>query len=712
MAGPNDKDIEKVLMEYLGTAARGMVGPAVEGIKGVKKVITDMTSQITGDKISDFFGFIDEGYRSIAKSMGQGNAFVNDIKVNLANAASQMSGLGLSAKESYEKAAKMNQEYVEYTGRNARLTGDVFKQLQSVNEVTGKSTKDISESFLKAGISLEKTDETLAKALNQAKAIGASGEIASKKMLDNLGAMDKFSFQGGIDGLAKMSAQATAMNVNMEKVLQKADELLDPEKAIETAAALQRLGVTQSELLDPMRLMNLAQNDPAELQKQMVNLSKEFVHMNEQGKIEVMPGGREKLKLVAQQLGLSADEMTRMAKSSFELDEKMKSIKFPDIATDEQKQMFANMAKLSKDGTYKIDIDGQEVGLEEAMQKALTDPEYMQQLEEAGKPKSMEEIAKEQLDLDRQQLAATLSIAESMGGQLATSKNILSIQGTFERGQRLVGETARAAIKPGGTRESYDEIINAAIKAIGNLKNPSEALKEFYGTSKNALKGVIDPESGKKEYQKGMNDLEKYFNSQPIYRISTDSIKELRDAINGTITDGNDLLKSKDGTIRLLPEDSIIAGTGIEKIMDLAEGGGKKLIENTKELAKNANSLTIDKLEGIQNSSFANQVAKFGELTKNTTSDILQKNLEGKTQTEKTNEKIENPSGTITLNFNFTADSNSAQFADKIVDMFKNNTELQQTVVSSIAKVSTGQGTYSTENFNLLGQPSGRMSNV
>ena len=712
MGGPNDKDIEKLLKEYLGTAAAGMVGPAVEGIKGVKKVITDMTSQITGDKISDFFGLIDEGYRSIAKSMGQGNAFVNDIKVNLANAASQMSGLGLSAKESYEKAAKMNQEYVEYTGRNARLTGDVFKQLQSVNEVTGKSTKDISESFLKAGISLEKTDETLAKALNQAKAIGASGEIASKKMLDNLGAMDKFSFQGGIDGLAKMSAQATAMNVNMEKVLQKADELLDPEKAIETAAALQRLGVTQSELLDPMRLMNLAQNDPAELQKQMVNLSKEFVHMNEQGKIEVMPGGREKLKLVAQQLGLSADEMTRMAKSSFELDEKMKSIKFPDIATDEQKQMFANMAKLSKDGTYKIDIDGQEVGLEEAMQKALTDPEYMQQLEEAGKPKSMEEIAKEQLDLDRQQLAATLSIAESMGGQLATSKNILSIQGTFERGQRLVGETARAAIKPGGTRESYDEIINAAIKAIGNLKNPSEAIKEFYGTSKNALKGVIDPESGKKEYQKGMNDLEKYFNSQPIFRISTDSIKELRDAINGTITDGNDLLKSKDGTIRLLPEDSIIAGTGIEKIMDLAEGGGKKLIENTKELAKNANSLTIDKLEGIQNSSFANQVAKFGELTKNTTSDILQKNLEGKTQTEKTNEKIENPSGTITLNFNFTADSNSAQFADKIVDMFKNNTELQQTVVKSIVQVSSGQGTYSTETFNSLGQPRGRMSNV
>jgi len=38
------------------------------------------------------------------------------------------------------------------------------------------------------------------------------------------------------------------------------------------SAALQRLGVTQSELLDPLRLMDLSINDPGELQNQLVQM--------------------------------------------------------------------------------------------------------------------------------------------------------------------------------------------------------------------------------------------------------------------------------------------------------------------------------------------------------------------------------------------------------------------------------------------------------
>ena len=36
------------------------------------------------------------------------------------------------------------------------------------------------------------------------------------------------------------------------------------------AAAMQRLGVAQSDLLDPLRLMDLSANDPTELQNQIV----------------------------------------------------------------------------------------------------------------------------------------------------------------------------------------------------------------------------------------------------------------------------------------------------------------------------------------------------------------------------------------------------------------------------------------------------------
>lgn len=714
---PTDpKDIQDLINQLQALAGKNLFGPIESGLRGVSEQLVKMIDSLSPKRIGDFYKSIDEGYKSIAKSMGTGTEFTNQIKVNLANAATEMSKFGLTATESYQKAAQMNTEYVSATGRGARLTQETFGKLEATSLVTGETTKKIIDGMVGAGISLQKTDETLEQGLNRAREIGASGQIASKKMLDNLSAMDKFSFQGGIEGLAKMSAQATAMNVNMEAVLAKAEQLLNPENAIETAAALQRLGVTQSELLDPMRLMNLAQNDPAELQKQMVTLSKEFVHMNEQGKIEIMPGARERMKLIGEQLGMSTAEMTKMAKASFELDDKMKSIKFPDIATDEQKQMFANLAKLGKDGTYTIDIDGQEVGLEEAMQKALTDPDYKKQLEEAGQPKTMEQIATEQLSLNRKQYAASVAIAEAVGGQLATSETTLKIQEAYLKGQETMGNTLRATIKPEGVRKGYDEFVKTGGKSILEVLGGQfeQAGKTFVEGSSSALTGALDFESGKEVFIKGISELGTEF---PELATAATQVKNafeklgntiLTTGVGGNVTQTKDLIKSKNGLFETLPEDAIIAGTGIEKIMEF---DGNKILEKTLELTKSTNEISVQRVQDLKNFNIEGQIAKIGDITKNTITDAFIKGTEDEKRNLGT-EKTEIGSGTITLNFNFTSDSNSSQFADKIVDMFKNNTELQQTVTKSIAQVASGQGTYRTETFNSFGKPQGIVTSV
>ena len=107
--------------------------------------------------------------------------------------------------------------------------------------------------------------------------------------------MNQFTFQGGVEGLAKMAAQAVSLRINMDSTLNLANRLFDPENAIETAAAMQRLGATQSDLLDPLRLMDLAQNDPTELQNQIAEMSKQFVQLNKDGNFEIMPGARRQL---------------------------------------------------------------------------------------------------------------------------------------------------------------------------------------------------------------------------------------------------------------------------------------------------------------------------------------------------------------------------------------------------------------------------------
>jgi hypothetical protein len=108
--------------------------------------------------------------------------------------------------------------------------------------------------------------------------------------------MNKYNFQGGVDGLAKMAAQASSMRIDMKTTLNFAEGLYNPEKAIEMSSALQRLGVTQSDLLDPLRLMDLSLNDPTELQNQLVQMTEQFVQLNEKGQFQIAPGQIRRLR--------------------------------------------------------------------------------------------------------------------------------------------------------------------------------------------------------------------------------------------------------------------------------------------------------------------------------------------------------------------------------------------------------------------------------
>jgi hypothetical protein len=139
---------------------------------------------------------------------------------------------------------------------------------------------------------------------------------------------------------------------------------MDPEKAIDMSAALQRLGVTSSALLDPLKAMDLGQNDPEQLQKEMVNISKEFTKFNEAtGKMEIMPGAKRRLREVAKELGYLPDEFANMSIKAADFDRKLSQLKLPDFASDskETKELIASMAQM-KDGVATINIKDQKTG--------------------------------------------------------------------------------------------------------------------------------------------------------------------------------------------------------------------------------------------------------------------------------------------------------------------------------------------------------------
>ena len=226
--------------------------------------------------------------------------------------------------------------------------------------------------------------------------MGLNSQVVSKSVTENLEKMNKFGFGNGVEGLAKMAAKAASMRMDMKSAFGVADDIFTrgPEAAIEISATLQRMGATSGALLDPLKLMDLAQNNLPELQNQLVDLSKQYTVFNEDTKqFEIMPGARKQLNEVAKSLGMSYDEFARMSLESSKMEKKLSEIDFSRFnmnMTEEQKSLITNMAEMNTDGEYVVkvkDDKGVEIekaiselnqgDLEELQKQTLTDGEKM-----------------------------------------------------------------------------------------------------------------------------------------------------------------------------------------------------------------------------------------------------------------------------------------------------------------------------------------------
>jgi len=386
------------------------------------KVGESLESNLSAVEIAKTVLEVDDAAVGIAKSFGQGRENVLEMSKAMAGAVREVTLLG----GNFQKIAEIQQTVGEGLGRNLILTTESYEKLYAASEVSGQSAKQIVTSFKDAGYSVYQAADGIKEVVNVSRSMGVNAQAVSEKVLLNMEALNKFNFSGGVEGLAKMAAQATMLRLDMTKTLKLADDLFDPDKAIELAASMQRLGVANSELLDPLRLMDMAQNDPAELQNQITKMSEQFVQLNEKGQFEIMPGAKRQLREIASALGMNADELAKMAIGSKELDMKMQQIKFPDFLSEDQKTMIANMAEMGKDGQFEISIDGKPEKLEDVISKmaGMGEEERAKYLE-STQPKTLEELAKGQLtnlkDINAN-IAALKAIPSAVAGTRAAKQ--------------------------------------------------------------------------------------------------------------------------------------------------------------------------------------------------------------------------------------------------------------------------------------------------
>ena len=451
-------------------------------------------SNVTPARLKEVFDEVEGAAMGIAKSFGVGRTNILNIKAAMTDAVGSVKELGFG----FSDIAKIQQGIAEDLGRNVVLNNTAYKDLLSTFKVTGVEVGLLTKNFKDVGVSYLGVQSQMQKVVDISRKMGVNAQGVSAEVVKNLTKLNTFNFKGGIEGLTKMVAQAKVLRIDMEKVFILSESLFEPDKAIEMSAALQRLGVTQSELLDPLRLMDMAQNDPGELMNQMSKMSEKFVQLNKDGRFEIMPGAKRQLREIAGAMGMSYDELAKMATGSKELDMKLSKIKFPATFTEEQRNFIANLSEIGPGGEMTLTVDGEQMGIDKAMETFAKDKDALDKFMKDQEPKTMEELAKEQLTVQENQEILLAMIADTMGYGLAASKGGERLSRAeieiYRNGVELLKRTSKdkegkektETFSEKGVRQGIgtqsDDLIKSLFK--GDLKGAGEAgtnmANEFY----------------------------------------------------------------------------------------------------------------------------------------------------------------------------------------------------------------------------------------
>jgi hypothetical protein len=443
----------------------------------------EATASGTGaEKPKDNFSFddvrqsLDKISNQIIGTFTQGRERVFEFERAVADSLPAVRSLGGDIKD----VGRIIQEVGVAARRNVVANEEEIKALFSASKVLGISAQEISTSFLDVGVGIESISDALEGSIDYVRGIGGNARQVMQDVQKNMEQMNRYQFEGGVQGLTKMAAQASMLRFDMQQTFQLAERVLSPEGAVETAAAFQRLGLAVGNLADPFALMNASINDPGSLQDSLVEVAQQFTYFDEKTKtFKINPQGVLTLKELESQTGVSAKEMSKLGLAAAELDQRLgqisPSLKFEN---EEDKQYLANIGRMGEGGQYEVKIKGQEeaVKLGELTQEQLNDLIKEQKTEAM----TVEELQRAQLTVDEIIQSDIAAIKYAVLGGILTDKNIQDLR---EGGRTLAEVTGRAGVE----NISMERIREMSEAASTNFRKSVEDM-----IVKGDIKGALD----------------------------------------------------------------------------------------------------------------------------------------------------------------------------------------------------------------------------
>lgn len=443
-------------------------------------------------EVEEVFKRTDEGYSRIAKQLGVGREYAREIKTSLTNAYSEVASMG--GKE--EDILNLQSQIIKTTGRNIQIADDYLKDLVVSAKVTGQEANQMVDSFVNAGINLYNIADQTQAILDTSRKLGVSVEAVTSQVMGNLDKLDTHNFKGGVEGLAKMAATTSVLKMDMSTIMQSVDKAFDPEGAIEMAASFQRLGVTQSALLDPLKLMNMSMNDPEQFAKSVGEMGKSLTELDAKGNIKIAPGSIRRMKQLASTLGMQPDQLAKISKAAAEADIKMKKISFPPGLgiSEEQRQLLMNITQI-KDGQVKVKVGGKMQDVNEVLQSFKGNQKAMDEFFEKMAPKSQEEIMLQQMTHLENIDASLASLRGKLPRAIASTTTADKIAGAESDIVRGASNVVNKTFQIGDLSENFEQNFGGVASAVaklasgeGSFEQVGEAFKAGVTNTWDALK--------------------------------------------------------------------------------------------------------------------------------------------------------------------------------------------------------------------------------
>jgi hypothetical protein len=372
-----------------------------DGLKSVPEVLKEIGKNIKGEVLI----YLDEQSKLLTKintETGMTGKLSEAFREEIMKATPEVFRLGITFEELNESVANI----VKQSGKFKLMSEETIQEMALASKFTEsmQAFSEMGPGFEKVGLGIKDMSSLVEKMGLKSMTLGLNARTTTKMVSENLKNLNSYGFKEGIEGLNKMTQKAIEFRMNMDSVFRVAEKVWDPDKALSMVANLQVIGGAFGDLNDPIKLMYMATNNVEGLQDAITGAAKSLVTFNEeQGRFQVTGINLRRAKAMADELGMSMDELTTTAVAAMERTTAASQLMGSGLQMNEEDKEFLTNLSQMKGGKMVIEVpkslqeqlgNQTEIALDSMTQEQTN---LLLEQKKAFEKMSMEDVARQQV---------------------------------------------------------------------------------------------------------------------------------------------------------------------------------------------------------------------------------------------------------------------------------------------------------------------------